>query len=198
MNINKIILEKVIKESKSKSEIYKKLELPNNGNSLNKITKLAENFGLTLKNFKTIRSVKYELVKKNCPVCNLEFETKKGIKKEKITCSYSCANSYFRSGENNPNYKDFYQYAGRTRLVHFTRKYRKECFKYHKHECVICKENKMLDVHHFDEDRLNNKPDNLIPICATHHNYLHSKYRDEVIDKVIEYRNNFIKQQTIG
>ena len=37
-----------------------------------------------------------------------------------------------------------------------------------------------------DENKFNNNPDNLIPICATHHNYLHSVYRVDIIDIVIK------------
>jgi very-short-patch-repair endonuclease/uncharacterized Zn finger protein (UPF0148 family) len=38
----------------------------------------------------------YPLIKKTCPVCGSEFETKSGHKKEKTTCSYSCSNRHFR------------------------------------------------------------------------------------------------------
>ena len=54
--------------------------------------------------------------KKNCPICNKEFDAKIGHpSKEKKTCSHSCANSYFRSGENHPNWKHGYSAAWRAR-----------------------------------------------------------------------------------
>ena len=111
--------------------------------------------------------------------------------REKKTCSISCSNTLFRSGENNGNWKEINEYDSRTSS--FAIKYRKICFDNHKHECVVCGENKILDVHHFDENKFNNNPDNLIPICATHHNYLHSVYRVDIIDIVIKYRDNYIR-----
>jgi len=47
---------------------------------------------------------KYETIKKSCPICEIEFEVKKGSKKEKTTCSYSCSSKYFQHGLNNPNF----------------------------------------------------------------------------------------------
>ena len=43
-------------------------------------------------------------ITKTCPVCDAEFQTLSGDKGS-YTCSYACSNTYFRSGENNPNYK---------------------------------------------------------------------------------------------
>lgn len=195
MNINKEEFEKIIKTSNSKSEICKKLGLSNGGSTFKTINKLATEFMIDMSEFKTVKNVirKYELINKQCPICENEFETQKGHKNEKITCSYSCANTYFRSGEKHPNFKEFDKYDDESlRSSNFSKKYRKICFKYHKHKCCVCDENKILDVHHFDENKRNNEPSNLIPICATHHNYLHSNYKDLIIDKVIEYHKNFI------
>ncbi len=40
---------------------------------------------------------KYPIIKKNCPVCNLKFDTQIGNKEERTTCSYKCSNIYFNS-----------------------------------------------------------------------------------------------------
>lgn len=112
---------------------------------------------------------------KICPVC------KKLYSKKGVTCSHGCANIYFRSGENNPNWRED--------------SYRSTCFLYHKKECVVCKESKIVEVHHLDEDRENNKPENLIPLCPTHHQYFHSRFRDEVIQQIEEYIYNFMYNQ---
>lgn len=53
--------------------------------------------------------------------------------------------------------------------------YRKICFRYHNHKCFACNETLILDVHHYDKNRKNNSPNNLIPICPTHHRYIHNK-----------------------
>jgi predicted HNH restriction endonuclease len=42
-----------------------------------------------------------------------------------------------------------------------------------------------------DENRKNNNPSNLVPLCPTHHQYIHSRYRDEVLPIVEEYMKNF-------
>ena len=89
------------------------------------------------------------------------------------TCSYSCANTYFRSGEQNGNWKQD--------------SYRSTCFLYHKKECVVCGENKIVEVHHMDENRNNNSPENLIPLCPNHHQYWHSRFRHLVEEIVIKY-----------
>lgn len=47
---------------------------------------------------------KYEVIKKICPICSIEFETKQGSRDEKTTCSRACSNSYFQHGINNPNF----------------------------------------------------------------------------------------------
>jgi len=118
------------------------------------------------------KNTKYKIIIKKCPVCKKEFKTKNDSK-EKTTCSYSCANTYFRSGKDNPNYKGT--------------QYRTICFAHHKKECIICGENKIVEVHHLDENHENNEPNNLIPLCPTHHSYWHSKYKYLVENEVNKY-----------
>jgi hypothetical protein len=104
---------------------------------------------------------------KKCPICEKEYvgNTK--------TCSYSCSNKMFRSGEDNGNWKqDAYQST---------------CFLYHKKECVVCGENKIVEVHHMNENHNDNSPANLVPLCPTHHQYFHSRYRNEVEYIIQEY-----------
>ncbi len=186
MDIKREEFEKLVLESKSKSELCLKLGFSNNGANFKKIDEMIIKYGLSLEIFK---KVKHEKKIKNCPICGNCFEFLEGHKKEKKTCSRSCANSFFRSGKDNPNYKDISEYD--IRDLNFSRKYREICFKYHEHKCVVCDEKLMLDVHHFDGDKTNNKADNLIPLCATHHNYWHSRYKYLIENKVVEYKNNF-------
>lgn len=113
---------------------------------------------------------------KLCPVCQSP------IKNYKIshTCSYSCANSLFRSGPNNGNWEE--------------RSYRSTCFHYHKKECIICKENNIVEVHHLDENKNNNNPENLIPLCPTHHQYWHSQFKKLVELQIQNYIQNWKKE----
>lgn len=105
---------------------------------------------------------------RNCPVCGEWFYSR-----GRATCSYACANTFFRSGTNHGNWKPHC--------------YRTTCFSFHVRACVVCGENKILDVHHLDGDHENNTPENLIPLCPTHHQYWHSRYRRLVEPKIREY-----------
>ena len=109
---------------------------------------------------------------KECPVCNKIFSS------ESITCSYACSNTFFRSGYNHPNWKES--------------AYRTTCFHYHEKKCIICGETNIVEVHHIDESKENNKPENLIPLCPTHHQYFHSRFKHEVKDKILNYQKIFI------
>ena len=59
--------------------------------------------------------------------------------------------------------------------------YREICFKSKKYECVVCGEKEVIDVHHFDENKTNNSVDNLIPLCPTHHRYIHTKRLKQIV-----------------
>lgn len=65
--------------------------------------------------------------------------------------------------------------------------YRTIALQYHDHKCVVCEENKIISIHHIDENHENNDPKNLIILCPTHHQYLHSKYKDDVQPIVDDY-----------
>lgn len=112
---------------------------------------------------------------RTCPVCKKEFTVFK--REKKITCSRACSNKHFRTGENNGNWK--------------LDTYRSTCFAFHKKECIICKESNIVAVHHYDENHNNNKPDNLIPLCPTHHQYMHSNFKHLILEKVDKYVKDF-------
>lgn len=109
---------------------------------------------------------------KECPVCKTMHA------KKSVTCSYACSNTYFRSGVNNPNWKDD--------------TYQTTCWHYHNKKCVVCGEEKIVEVHHYNEVHSDNRPENLIPLCPTHHQYVHSRHRDEVQPIVDEYVKNYL------
>ena len=106
--------------------------------------------------------IKSMILYKICPTCAKEFTTTKNSK-EKTTCSRSCANSYFRSGKNHPNY--------------LGQNYRIKAIEEYGHSCVICDEKNIIEIHHLDENHQNNDINNLIPLCPTHHRYMHSKFK---------------------
>lgn len=109
----------------------------------------------------------------DCPVCGKPIKNYR----KNVTCSHECANTHFRSNENNPNWKES--------------SYKSTCFLYHERCCVICGEANVVEVHHFDENNQNNTPENLIPLCPTHHQYMHSRFRSMIDDDVNRYHENF-------
>ena len=177
----------IIKSSKTKTEAIKKLYGYYNGRTQKKFQDFVNQNNISIEHLKN-RLSKYEIIIKVCPVCTKEFKTKVGNKEEKTTCSYSCSNTYFRSGQNNPNW-------GNGEDGNEKNGYRRICFDNHKKECIICGENKIVAVHHYDENKNNNSPENLIPMCPTHHQYVHSRYKNEVVEKIDEFRNNFIERK---
>lgn len=72
--------------------------------------------------------------------------------------------------------------------------YQRLCFDNHPHKCCVCGEENVVAVHHFDGNHNNNEPSNLVPLCPTHHCYIHSRFKDLIIDKVIEYIEEFKKK----
>jgi hypothetical protein len=173
----------IIKGCYSYADICKELKISYNGNGLKKIKRIIEEQDIDITHFDSglSKKTKYERVEKICPICEKSFTTSVGNRDEKTTCSHSCANSYFRSGLDNGNWKESH--------------YRTTCFLYHKKECIICKEDKIVEVHHLDENKLNNNPSNLIPLCPTHHQYWHSRYKNEIEDKVYSYIKDFIENK---
>lgn len=144
----------LIKVCYSISDFCRMNGIPLNGRGFKTAKKIINDNNLDISHFDggKNKKIKYDRIKRICPVCNLEFDTHLGGKREKRTCSKSCSNVLFRSGRNNGNWKDIAEYGKRSRT--YAIKYRNLCFQYHKHECVVCGENKILDVHHFDGDNL--------------------------------------------
>ena len=119
----------------------------------------------------------------SCERCTKEFTVdereKQHPKRDAYFCSRSCANSV----------------GGKAKVANMLAEgaltYRTMCFKHHAKECIICGEDKIVSVHHYDENHLNNEPSNLVPLCPTHHQYWHSPYQHLVADKIHGYVRAF-------
>ena len=108
---------------------------------------------------------------KECPVCSDPIKNYKTSK----TCGYSCSNTMFRSGNDNPNWSG--------------NNYQLICFNAHGKECLVCGENNIVAAHHVNHDHYDNRPENIVPLCPTHHQYVHNRFADQVtpiIDKYLE------------
>lgn len=173
-DINVQFVKNIINSSYSKNECYSKLNWKCNGHNQRLLNDIIITFNIDISHFnRNFYKRKYDRITKVCPVCDTKFETKKHPTREGVTCSKSCAASWFRVGKDNPNWKN--------------KSYRSIAFKFHGKKCIVCPEIKILDVHHIDENRENNTKQNLIPLCPTHHRYVHSRYKKEILDKIVEY-----------
>jgi len=137
--------------------------------------KLIEKNNISIKHFQPMGTREHKhRVLKNCPVCEKEFLTH-NYRKPQVTCSRSCANVHFNSGIKGD------------RCINGNTIYRKTCFEHYEHKCLICNEDKAVDIHHIDHNRKNNLPENLIPLCPTHHRYMHrKKLKPLIYDKILE------------
>lgn len=109
--------------------------------------------------------------KKVCECCGNEFiytgrEKTKAYSNAKF-CSRSCANNRQKWWNDNAWH------------------YRTIAFRHWEEKCVICGFDKVVAVHHIDENKENNNPQNLIPLCPNHHEMIHhSKWSNEVVPKI--------------
>lgn len=110
--------------------------------------------------------------KKECDCCGKEFIFEGRLKTKEYErarfCSRSCANNRKTWWKENATH------------------YRTIALNHHNEECAICGFDKIVAIHHIDENKQNNNPTNLIPLCPNHHEMVHSKWRNEVqpfIDK---------------
>lgn len=120
------------------------------------------------------------LVEITCKVCQKTFKVRKYVAQRRITCSFACRNKYVHQKGDS------------------IKSYRVTCFRYHQRKCVICDEQNILEVHHIDKSRENNTKENLIPLCPTHHVYIHSEFKHLIKDKINIYLANKIKSWIIN
>jgi hypothetical protein len=177
--------------AKSKFEAGRLLGLPNNGTGGRVFKKLVLRYSLDLSHIEQKKSLrKYKTVTKNCPVCTSEFTTQVGSKSEKTTCCCACSNTFFRSGDDNGRRT---QKQKRIANGEQALTYSELCWKHHEKQCVICDEKLIVAVHHYNGNHSDNRPENLVPLCPTHHQYWHSRHRSLVQSKVDEYVKKFLK-----
>ena len=169
-------LNEALKGKRTNGEVYEALGYTKNPNSsvIKKVKNWYSEYNIDLG-----EAVKSNLKETRvCPVCETPFVVSK--RERKRTCSHSCGNIFFSHLKNKPeNFKN----------------YRTICFYHHDKKCVVCGEENIVEVHHYDEDHNNNAPKNLVPLCPTHHQYMHSSYKrmvEEIVDFYVFTRYNDI------
>lgn len=183
MDLTKLEVIEMINESKTKGEFYTKLGYSDKPNSRTRkeIKFILSTLDIDLDYEFKMKVYEYRI----CPVCNKEFFERKI--ESKITCSYACSNTYFRSGINNGSH----QKAIAEGNTNSAKTYRTICFDNHDKSCVVCNESNIVAVHHYDENHHNNDPANLVPMCPTHHSYMHSKFKHLIEEQVDQYVLNW-------
>ena len=109
---------------------------------------------------------------KVCECCKKEFKWfgrkgTNGYKKARF-CSISCSKSRSEYWGNNAT------------------RYQTIAFKHHEKKCVVCGFDKIVAVHHYDQNKENNDPSNLIPLCPNHHEMIHHSLYSNEIDVVVK------------
>jgi len=130
------------------------------------------------KKFSTMNDAKWGTKKEfsvTCVTCNKEFSVIEREKlfpsKQRYFCSRNCANSV----------------GGKTKAEKYNHRghYRDIAFQLHGKSCLICGFDKVVEVHHIDENRKNNTNENLVPLCPNHHMMIHrSKFRLQIINEI--------------
>jgi len=127
---------------------------------------------------------KYKNFDVTCGTCNKAFKVKereyKFPSKEVYYCSRSCSNSVGGSVKALKYHPDE------------SAKYTTVAWRHHEKKCVVCGEDKIVAVHHYNEDHNDNRPENLVPLCPTHHQYIHSNYKHLVENVVDDYVSSFL------
>lgn len=180
VKISKEELEKVVSESVSVNEVHKKLPIFSySGGGRLRLVEHIKSYNISIEHFSKIavsdKIRKYPIIIKICPICQKEFEARQGEPKEKQTCSYGCSNTLFKTK--------------RVKTENL-KLYRNMCFRVWEKECALCKFDKVVEVHHIDENRDNNTIPNLIPLCPNHHVMVHTAEWSEDIKKQISEKIN--------
>lgn len=167
------LTQELVSQCHSVAEVVRKIGKYPNNRTTHRVRQRMRDIGLDISHFTKNGSVKKIFAERECPICKKIFSPE--CKDSQITCSYACSNTYFARKRNKPEkYKN----------------YRTICFYNHDKKCVVCGEDKIVEVHHMDENNKNNDPKNLVPLCPTHHQYWHSRYRELVRNQIEDYLSN--------
>jgi hypothetical protein len=113
-----------------------------------------------------------------CAVCRSPVKQRGAI-----TCSKVCSNKHT---PRRPR-----------KIIPSDQTYRKICFEHHEKKCVVCGESNIVAVHHYDHNKKNNCPTNLVPLCPTHHTYVHSSFEHMVKSQIDAYVTEFQKRYRV-
>ena len=131
-----------------------------------------------------------------CPNCKKEKEhhakgycfncyRKISWKPKIITCKRCGREMFHHSNGLCPGCYNFVFQLDRSKAWNQKKRYNIDMPTYKKitEKCVVCGFDKVIDIHHLDENKKNNSEKNLIGLCPNHHKMLHDfRYREEIFN----------------
>ena len=118
----------------------------------------------------------FEVTCYNCgSIIIVNEREKKHPIKEKYYCSKNCANSQGGKAKANLDEKN-----GNMNYVTLAKRYNEE-------KCIVCGFDKIISVHHINENHNDNRKENLVILCPNHHHMFHSKHRKEIESHINKY-----------
>jgi hypothetical protein len=121
-------------------------------------------------------SIKYQTkIEKICPICDKLFMVKQSHVKRRVCCSMECSKTYrskFKIGENNSNYRTVNVIENGILKKNYDR-YKDPYHKIVKDYFNVDKTFKGYDIHHRDNNHLNNEITNLVVLPRSAHMLLH-------------------------
>jgi hypothetical protein len=143
-------------------------------------------------------SGQYDSIQKNCECCKKEFKVSNSRVKKKF-CSSEC--QHLTKKTVIERRKDSKRIATVRRGTAKSSTLRKFVFSRKNKECELCGYNEYdfcLDVHHLDENPLNNEIDNLAVLCVICHRKLHKGVIDYAVEKRHKQRDCFKEYKQIA
>lgn len=172
-NISQEKLQKAVSASVSLTTTLAALGKAQNGHTFASLRKAIAHYGISTSHFIS----RADQIRKHpkdehrtCLFCKGSFLVKTS-NRDQVCCSHSCSNRYKLRGN-----------------AALEIKHRTVCFKHFEHKCCVCDEKLIVHVHHMDRNHNNDSPENLVPLCPTHHAYMHSKLFSYMVEPaVLEY-----------
>jgi hypothetical protein len=182
LNFNKSEFNSAVKECNSIRELCKWFNKPVNGYYAKLFNKWILKFECDTKHFYLNKAGKKLKLFCENPKCKKLFLVNV-VDKDRKFCSLLCANQKVR-GRALPRPDEELICQNKHKVI---------CFRYHKKECCICGIKNPVTVHHYNENHIDDRPENLVPICANHHILLHTKgFMKDIQPKVDDYVKRFI------
>ena len=111
-----------------------------------------------------------------CKYCQSKYVKRDAKYGAWLCCSEKCYNTNLVNENIQPNLT-----AGKMKRIN----------KVKQQKCIVCKHNIVVEVHHINCDRHDNRETNMVCLCANHHKMIHlSKYHKEIQLAVDEYMIN--------